>query len=248
MYTMQIKYERFKFMRNCIHPFLLLIMKLQRILRRQKIHILNNCSNLDKKCALYVTNHSCRYDIPFACEIIGHRSNVLVGKQRLDFIDRLCFILNGVIWVDRHSSNDKKRAVQRMQELLSQGESILMFPEGTWNLEPSKPMLPMYWGCIDIARCTNVPIVPFVLEYKDKDCYVKFGAPIYVKETDEKSIKFEKLTETMATLKWEIWEEFPITKRQEVDLIEWEREKVARIKAYPKLDYEYEMSCVRKIN
>ena len=234
------------FIQNIIHSFLLLVMKFQRILRGQKMHILNSCPNFDEKCALYVTNHSCRYDIPFACEIIGHRSNVLVGKQRLEFIDRLCFILNGVIWVDRHSSIDKKRASQRMRELLSKGESVLMFPEGTWNLEPSKPMLPMYWGCIDIARYANVPIVPFVLEYIGKDCYVKFGVPIYVQETDDKLGKFEELSETMATLKWEIWEEFPITTRQEVDLLEWEQEKVARVKEYPMLDYEYEMSCVRK--
>ena len=115
----------------------------------------------------------------------------------------------------------------------------------TQNLEPSKPMLPMYWGCIDIARYANVPIVPFVLEFKGKDCYVKFGMPIYVREADEKSRKFEELSETMATLKWEIWEQFPTMKREEVDLSEWDSEKTARIEKYPKLDYKYEMSCVR---
>lgn len=243
---MQNNYNLLTVIKNCIHPLLLLIMKFQRILRKQKIYIINNRPNLDEKSALYVANHSCRYDIPFACEIIGHRSNVLVGKQNLEFVDRLCFVLNGVIWVDRHSSIDKKKASKKMRELLLKDESVLMFPEGTWNLEPSKPMLPMYWGCIDIARYANVPIVPFVLEYKGIDCYVKFGVPIYVKETDERAIKFEELSETMATLKWEIWEEFPTAKREEVDLFEWDREKVARIEAYPKLDYEYEMSCVLK--
>lgn len=243
---MQNNYNLLTVIKNCIHPLLLLIMKFQRILRKQKIYIINNRPNLDEKSALYVANHSCRYDIPFACEIIGHRSNVLVGKQNLEFVDRLCFILNGVIWVDRHSSIDKKKASKKMRELLSKGESVLMFPEGTWNLEPSKPMLPMYWGCIDIARYANVPIVPFVLEYIGKDCYVKFGTPIYVREMDEKSRKFEELSETTATLKWDIWEEFSVAKREEIDLFEWSREKVARIKAYPKLDYEYEMSCVLK--
>ena len=235
-----------KLIHNILHPILLFIMKKQRVLRKQKLIKVNECPAFKNKSALYVCNHSCRYDIPFACEIIGRRTNVLVGKQRLEFIDRLCFILNGVIWVDRHSSIDKKKASQRMQELLSKGESVLMFPEGTWNLEPSKPMLPMYWGCIDIARLTGVPIVPFLLEYRGKECYVKFREPIYVKETDEKSAKFEELSEIMATLKWEIWETFPATKREDVELDEWDKEKDVRIKAYPKLDYEYEMSCVRK--
>ena len=231
---------------NGLHSILFFIMKRQRILRRQELIKLNECPTVLSKSALYVTNHSCRYDIPFACEIIGQRSNVLVGKQRLEFIDRLCFILNGVIWVDRHSSIDKKKASHRIQELLLKGENVLMFPEGTWNLEPSKPMLPMYWGCIDIARHTNVPIVPFVLEYRGKDCYVKFGEPIYVNVTDEKSAKFEELSEVMATLKWELWEKDSIVCRKEIDMREWELEKAFRIKEYPKLDYEYEVSCIRK--
>lgn len=246
IFIMQIYFNPLTVIRNCIHPFLLFIMKVQRILRGQKMHILNEGPNCSRKSALYVINHSCRYDIPFACEIIGRRSNVLVGKQRLEFIDRLCFVLNGVIWVDRHSTIDKKKASHRMQELLLKNENVLMFPEATWNLEPSKPMLPMYWGCIDIARRASVPIVPLVLEYKGKDCYVKFGEPIYVKKTDEKTAKFEELSEVMATLRWEIWEKFSIVCRKEVDMREWELEKVSRIKAYPKLDYEYEVSCMRK--
>ena len=125
---MQNNYNLLTVIKNCIHPLLFLIMKFQRILRKQKIYILKSRPNLDEKCALYVANHSCRYDIPFACEIIGHRSNVLVGKQNLEFVDRLYFVLNGVIWVDRHSSIDKKKASNKMRELLSKGESVLMFP------------------------------------------------------------------------------------------------------------------------
>ena len=227
-------------MLDLLHPVLMSIMKKQREDRKQNLYILNENPDLNDNNAIYVVNHSCRYDFPITSEVIGHRINVLVGRQRLDFIDRLCFWLNGVVWVDRKSSKDKKQAAKKMLKLLLNGESLCMYPEGTWNLEPSKLLLPMYWGCIEMAKQSGVPIVPLILEYKETDCYAKFGNPIYVQGTDDKSIKFEELKEIMATLKWEIWELFPMTARQSLDLEEWDKEKASRIVAYPKLNYEYE--------
>ena len=37
-----------------------------------------------------------------------------------------------------------------MVDLLNNGANLIMFPEDTWNLTPSKPMLSLYWGIIDI--------------------------------------------------------------------------------------------------
>lgn len=231
---------------DLLHPILMTIMVNQRKQRKQGLYILKEHPICENKGAIYAVNHSCRYDFPITSEVIGHRINVLVGKQQLDFIDRLCFLLNGVVWVDRQSYVHKKKAAKKMLKLLVNGKSICIYPEGTWNLEPSKPLLPMYWGCIDLARQSGVPIIPLVLEFKGQDCYAKFGAPIYVQNTDEKSVKFEELREAMATLKWEIWEQFPMVLRTEIDFTAWDREKEARIAAYPKLDYEYEKQCVRK--
>ncbi len=238
----KIKHKLF----DLLHPILIAIMKSQRISRKQRLHILNEKPQCKEDSALYVVNHSCRYDMPIISEVIGQRVSVLVGKQRLDLIDRICFLLNGVIWVDRQSISDKKVVTQKIIRLLCNGESVCMFPEGTWNLEPSKLLLPMYWGCIEIAKQAKVSIIPLILEFKENDVYAKYGAPVYVMPSDEKVDKFEELKEKMATLKWEIWEQFPVVSRAEIDMDEWEREKKARIAAYPKLDYEYEMKCVRK--
>lgn len=74
-----------------------------------------------------------------------------------------------------------------------------MFPEETWNLTVSKPMIPLYWGIIDIAQETNVPIIPLVMEFRKNDCYVQFGLPIYVRENDDKKNKINELTDCMET-------------------------------------------------
>ena len=55
-----------------------------------------------------------------------------------------------------------------------------------------------------------------------------------------------KLRDIMATLKWEIWNEFPVVKRNYMLSANWEQEVKRRIAEYPKLDYEYEKSCIRR--
>lgn len=52
-----------------------------------------------------------------------------------------------------------------MQKLLNTGKNLLIYQEGTWNMTPSKPMLPLNWGVIEFAKSASVPIIPLVAEY-----------------------------------------------------------------------------------
>jgi 1-acyl-sn-glycerol-3-phosphate acyltransferase len=158
-----------------IHPLLLAMMKV----RGKQIYYLNQCSVI-QGAAIYAVNHSARYDLPIAAEAIGTHAFVLAGKQRLELMDRIGMSLNGAIWVDRKDKKQRANVKNRIVQLLKKGNKIIMFPEGTWNLTPSKPMLPLYWGCIDIARETGSPIVPLILEYRGTECFVKFGEPICI--------------------------------------------------------------------
>jgi hypothetical protein len=63
------------------------------------------------------------------------------------------------------------------------------------------------------------------------------------KRADKKQ-KIDELTDALATMKWEIWESFPIEHRAEFSGNEWEEEMQKRIAEYPKLDYEYEKRCI----
>jgi 1-acyl-sn-glycerol-3-phosphate acyltransferase len=194
---------------------------------------------------IVAANHSCKYDFPLVCEIFKKHIYVLVGKQRLNLMDRVAFFLNGVIYVDRKDKDNRKKAGKRMRKIINKGRNLCIFPEGTWNLTPSKPMLPLYWGIIDIAKETRRPILPLVLEYKDQDCYISFGQLIYVYSQDSKSEKIKEIRDIMATMKWEIWEMFPIVARKTIPNDEWEQEVKKRLEEYPLLDYAYEQSIVR---
>ncbi|MCM1540213.1 MAG: 1-acyl-sn-glycerol-3-phosphate acyltransferase [Blautia sp.] len=225
------------------HPVLLTLMKKQ---RQYKLHIMNKLPALERNI-LIAANHSCKHDFPIVSEVIGRQAYVLVGKQRLEVIDRLCFFFNGAIYVNRRQKRSKKEAGRKVLKCLKRGRNVCIFPEGTWNLESSRPMLPLYWGIIDLARESGCPILPIVLEYRGKDCYIKFGQLMYINAEDDKEEKIEELRDVMATLKWEIWEMFLSVPRDTVVSDEWEREVIRRVAEYPKFDYEYEMSFVRSV-
>ena len=135
-----------------------------------------------------------------------------------------------------------------MSELLQEGKNLLICPEGTWNLTPSKPMLPLYWGIIDLSKQTGVPIIPLILEYHSDCCYAKFGEAIYINENMSKQEGIEILEESMATLKWDVWEQFPIQKRTDDMKAKFDEMVKKRVEAYPKFNYEYEMSVIRKVH
>lgn len=86
---------------------------------------------------------------------------------------------------------------------------------------------------------------PWLKYYSNDILHAKFGYPITIQSEHDKQKKFEELTEAFSTLKWEIWEQFPIMKRGAIN-VDWNLEVRKRLAAYPKLDYEYETSVMRK--
>lgn len=85
------------------------------------------------------------------------------------------------------------------------------------------------------------------LEYKEQDCYVNFGELFMINAEDEKEEKIQELADRFATLKWEIWEKFPVQHREECMKAEWDTEVARRIAEYPKLNIEYEKKCELKM-
>ena len=230
--------------RTLLHPVMLVSVKLLRCLRRQKLIFLNTIPQ--NGGVIFTVNHTCSLDVPVSCEVIGTHAIVLAGTQALAPLDKAFFDLNGTIWVDRHGKASKAAARRSMLEVLRRGKSLLVFPEGTWNLSPNALHLPLYWGVIDIARESGKPIVPMCLEYIDRDIVVSFGAPITVGDKDGKQEKFEELSAAFSTLKYETFERCCKCARESVSEEAWNARVTGIVKAYPCLDIEYEKSVIRK--
>lgn len=230
-----------------LHPLMLTVIKIRRIMQRKKLLRLNERSDICSN-AIFAVNHFCCLDVPSACEAIQSHGIILVGKQPPKPVDRAFSNLNGTIWVDRHGKESKLCARRAMMDVLQRGKDLIDFPEGTWNLSPNALHLPLYWGIIDIAKQTGKPIIPLCIEYTDGKTLTKFSSPITVSGDDGKQEKAEELSAAFSTLKWDIYEYLPLHHRADISPDEWKKAVQSVIDAYPKLDLAYERSVIRKIH
>lgn len=194
---------------------------------------------------LFAVNHGTSFDIPIALNIIKAHTYLLAGKQPLEKMDETFFNLNGTIYVDRKNKEDMGLSKEAMIEYLNSGQNILFFPEGTWNMTDSNPMLEMKWGIIDVAQRANALIVPIALDYDydNRICRYNIGKSIDVNNISL-SNGIEIVRNELATLKWKLFELKERLVRENVDL-ESERSKIFHsVEEYPKLDYDYEQSVV----
>ncbi len=211
-----------------------------------KIVIEERCQLLSVRPVIYAVNHFCFADTPIIGRIVPKRSYILAGKQRLRGADLLYFILNGVIFADRKDKEDMAASKQAMITYLKKGRSVIMFPEGTWNLTENQLMLPMKWGIIDIAKEVGAQIVVVVLEYdrERKKCYVRFGEPMIFTSEGNKAEAVSRLRDAMATMRWEFWERKGVFSRAKLDMDTERRTLFYSVAEYPPIDWKYESSCI----
>lgn len=211
-----------------------------------KVVVEQPCNLLQGKPVIYAVNHFCFADTPIMGRITPKRSYILLGKQRLGFSDWLYFMLNGVIFVDRKDKEDMAASKLAMSTYLNKGRSIVMFPEGTWNLTENQLMLPMKWGIIDIAKETGAQIIPTVHEYdrEQKKCFVRFDTPMTFSPEESKADAIAALRDALATMRWEFWERNGTFSCADLDM-DVERKKLFySVEEYPPIDWEYESSCI----
>ena len=212
---------------------------------RCKVETVNTYTPLPGKPIIFAANHSAFQDTPIMLRVTKRRSYIFSGKQNLAFIDWIFFVLNGTIWVDRKSKEDMAASKDAVLEYLAKGQSILWFPEGTWNLTANQLMMPMKWGIIDVARSAGAQIIPAALDYNREanTCRVKFGAPMAGDVLENKSEAIRDLRDTMATLRWNLMCNQPVLHRADITPEQLRKEMYRVIDDYPPLNWEYESSC-----
>jgi len=151
--------------------------------------------------------------------------------------------LNGVIYFNEKVKDDRIAVSGKMINHLKNGGNLMYFPEGTWNLTPNLPMLPCYWGIVEVAQKSNAIIVPIAVEQYGKHFKINIGynfdMNIYDRNPIGKSKAISELRDTLATLKYEIWESEPQLKRAEVKGNEWELYVEERFKEWPYFNLDY---------
>lgn len=123
------------------------------------VFIINGKENFPKAPYIICANHSSYTDIVYAYCIIPDYF-VFLAKKELGSIPLFkVFFRSMNILVDRKNSAAAKQSLETCAERLKEGESIIIFPEGT--IPESPPKLKSFKnGPFSLAIKTGVPILP----------------------------------------------------------------------------------------
>ncbi len=119
--------------------------------------------NIPAETALFVGNHQGNFDIPIILCKLGPLKSILakIEISRIPGI-RMWMTHFDCIFMDRGNPRQSLASLNRAQELLEQGRSVILFPEGTRSKGPD--MIEFKAGALRCALKAQVPIVPFALD------------------------------------------------------------------------------------
>lgn len=111
---------------------------------------------------IYVGNHGSYLDAIAVCIGIPQYFSPL-GKVEMTKIPIFGLIYKRiVVLIDRSSKESREESVNALKTDISNGQSILIFPEGTMN-KTDKPLSEFYDGAFRIAIETQTPLMPFIM-------------------------------------------------------------------------------------
>ena len=114
---------------------------------------------------LFVANHQSWLDIPvFLCLLAPFRPR-FVAKQSLfsiPFFGKGMRLL-GHLAIDRENNRKGMRDIQEVVERLEEGESVLIFPEGTRNRSCHR-LQTFHIGAFVLALKTDRPLIPVIIQ------------------------------------------------------------------------------------
>ena len=231
--------------RQKIHGIILTIYKLKNRLGGFRYNLIKDERTKTNRPIIFAVTHVGKFDIEVVSEAIKDHYYLLSGDYEhiQGIIDAPFIGLNGVIYFNENVKDDRKLASDKMIKHLNEGGNLMYFPEGTWNVTPNLPILPCYWGIVDVAKKGNAIIVPVGADQIDKLFTINIGKNFdmnnYGNTPEEKTRAINDLRDTLATLKWEIWESYGMKKREDVSVDEWDRYVAARFKEWPYFNEEY---------
>jgi 1-acyl-sn-glycerol-3-phosphate acyltransferase len=117
---------------------------------------------------IYVGNHRSYLDPLF---ILKHVLALPIAKAEVASWPLLGYAvrLSGIVFVRREDPRDRKRALSQLANTVRNGDSVLLFPEGTTHADAQVRHFSK--GIFHVAAETGMPLVPFALEFADPSDY-----------------------------------------------------------------------------
>lgn len=120
-------------------------------------------AHVAKAPAVLVANHQSYLDSIILLGVLPHDVNVAVNEKVAGSPVLGRFVrAAGYLVVDRTSTRSRVQCAARMTDSVRRGESVLVFPEGTFPLTP--PLLPFRLGPFAAAADTGRAVIPIAID------------------------------------------------------------------------------------
>lgn len=153
------------------------------------------------EAVLYVSNHRSYFDILIGYTTVPTLTGFIAKKEmsKLPYISLWMKFMN-CLFLDRDNIREGLKTILEGIELIHNGYSIFISPEGTRSQE--KDMLPFKEGSLKMAEKTGCAIIPVSISNTDNifenhmpwikkaHVVVEYGKPIYPKDLDKENRKF----------------------------------------------------------
>jgi 1-acyl-sn-glycerol-3-phosphate acyltransferase len=118
---------------------------------------------IDKnKQYVFISNHISYMDIPVIFRGIRKSHFRILAKIEMSRIPIFGFLYkNATVMVDRSDSSNRQKSVDELRNFMTQGISIFIYPEGTFNMG-SQPLKSFYDGAFRMAIEMQTPLKPVV--------------------------------------------------------------------------------------
>lgn len=212
-----------------------LIKSLYPIMRKYKIEIQGEENIPLDSNVLFVANHSNSHDIFTAYEMfsfLNRCGSVMVATDCLSPVTTQIFNISNATLLDRRVKKERSQSVLNLSNKILNGNDGLIFGEGTWNLHPYyMSMHNIQNGASKISLITQVPIIPTIIEYIEKDelvtsdaqlfskCIIRFGNPIMINLNDDLSLQSARIKNEMSVMRKQIWNDYDI-KKGSIDIVD----------------------------
>lgn len=203
--------------RKRIHNLIHMYIAADSFFAKRKLTIIGDRRIRTKRPVIYTYTHIGRYDIEMAMQTIHNPAYIFFGDPGYVYksFDYVALWLNGVIFLDTGHKEDRYIGKETCVKLLKQGGNVVMCPEGAWNITENQIVMPLYTGAAEMAIRAGAEIVPIAIEQYGKHFYANVGENIspdgYTLE--QKQELTDLLRDTLCTLKWDIWTQFPNANR-----------------------------------
>lgn len=208
---------------------------------------------------IFVSNHLFRDDILGTMIAAGRTAYALCGSIPLFFNtpEGILIYNSGVILINRNVRSNKRASIEKEKEVLKNGGSLIVYPEGVWNKSPNKLHIPLWNGVFKLAKETGVKIVPLVhyikdpsytLNKKENSFYTVIDDPIDPKDYSEDEMK-RIVEDKFSTWTYLMMEKYGQATRNELLLgydspqEAWENHLRKRTKTAKKYDVSIETQC-----